>query len=127
MVLSQSVDITSSTISSGDVVCPGEEGIFTCELRGGTIILWTSDGYIVDVLQNSFPDDSVNDTIRDPVNQNTSATLISFETSPLMLVSQLRIVVLPRPVVPSITCVHGSNSAVNDIVRFQVLGKNYYF
>ena len=120
-VSSQTVKVTS-TVSDGEVVCPGEEVILTCMTRDSIILIWISDEYIGDQIRFTTVN-SLNETRRDSVYNSTIATFVNDTTEGgiRVLVSQLRIIISTNSLNPSVTCIDGSNNERN-ITTFQVLG-----
>ena len=121
-VSSQLVTITTD-ISAGEIVCPGNEVIFTCVVRDTGIIAWTSDEYIGDRLEFNSRD-MFGETRQGSIDPNTIATFVNSsieEGSILVLVSQLRIIVSSISLTPSVTCIHDRDD-IPDTFTFQVLG-----
>lgn len=118
---SQLITVTS-TITVGEIVCPGEEVIFTCETRGSLTIAWTSDEYINDRLEFNTGDD-LDGVLPGFIDRNTMATFVNdtVEGTTRVLVSQLRIIVSSISLTPSVTCIH-VRDAIPDTFTFQVLG-----
>ena len=126
-MVSQSVFLTS-TISTDEITCPGDEVTFTCETRGSSVIAWTSDGYIRDQLEFNAGD-SFDETRQDSVDANTIATFINNtreEDGTRVLESQLRIVVSFTSLSSSVTCIHVRDN-IPDAFPFRVLGMSVYF
>ena len=122
VVVSQSVFLTS-TISTDEITCPGDEVTFTCETRGSSVIAWTSDDYIRDQLEFNAGD-SFDETRQDSVDANTIATFINNtreEDGTRVLESQLKIVVSSTSLSPSVTCIQVRDN-VQESFPFQVLG-----
>ena len=120
-VSSQLVTVTSD-ISRGDVLCPGDEVIFTCTTRNTAILIWNSDEYIGNPLEFNLGD-NLNQIRRGSIDSNTAVTLVSgsVENGTILLVSQLRITVSSISLNPSVTCIHDGDN-VPDVFSFQVLG-----
>ena len=120
---SQFVTVTSD-ISPGDVLCPGDEVIFTCTTRDTRIIAWISDEYIGNRLEVRSGD-SFDEVQRGSIDSNTTATLVNrsmeSDTMIVVLVSQLRITVSSISLNPSVTCINNRQSQ-QDTFPFQVLG-----
>ena len=116
----QSVTITSS-ISRGEIVCPGETVTFECVTRGSFDVRWTSDEYVGG--QILFVEgDTLNRTFRGFADRNTIATFINdfLEGSTIVLVSQLRIIVSSASLTPSVACGNALN--MKDRFQFRVPG-----
>ena len=112
---SQAITLTS-TISDGDVVCPGDVVTFTCVTRDSAIIGWNSVEYIGSGLQLEFDEGGDRNEIqRGTIDSNTVATFISdtLENGMRVLVSRLQITVSSASASPSVTCVHVSNNQPN--------------
>ena len=114
----------NSTISSGQLVCPGDQVNFTCETRGSDIIAWTSKEYIGS--GGARVEFSFLDVKTMKVDQNTVATLISADNvnGIRTLISRLTITVSPSYQNPSITCLHVGR-LINATISFVVPGKYY--
>ena len=121
-VTTQLITLTS-TISAGEIICPGEEILFICETRGSSTIAWTSDEYIDGRLEFSTGV-SLNDTRQGFIDPNTIATFVNSTVeggTTRVLVSQLRIIVSSISSTPSVTCIHGRDD-IPETFAFQVLG-----
>ena len=114
----------SSTVSNGDVVCPEEEKVFTCETRGSGTIGWRSDVYIGQGSEINFNlGDSTGITQRSNFNQDVIATFLNSQVvdGVQVLTSQLNVTVSSSAGDHSVSCVCVSNGSVATI-SFQSIG-----
>ena len=125
MAVSPQLITLTSTVSREEIVCPGEEVIFTCITRESAIIIWmsTTMSYIGDQIEFTT-ENMVNETRRSSIDSNTVATLVKniIENGTQVLESQLQIVMSSVSLNPSITCIHGSNNIPVTSI-FHVLGE----
>ena len=99
--------IISPQLSELQNLCPGEEVIITCEMRGSSVMAWISDEYIGSGSPLHFLIiDNIGDWHTSSINPNTIATLVNntVEDGVQVLVSQLRIRVLSPLMNSSVTC-----------------------
>ena len=117
--------IINSTLSEGELPCPGQEVNFTCETRGSRSIAWTSEEYIEQggnpLILATF--NAVGFTRTSPINNHTVATLINntIEDGVPVLVTTLRIIVSSQFITFSVSC--SRDNGTKTTVRLQLLGK----
>ena len=123
-VLPQLIQINSS-VSDGDVLCPGQVISFTCETSGSGTIAWSSHDYIGQGFQLPF---SITEAaggvdLYSTINHTTFAKLLRSEIvgSTPVLKSELTLTVSATFTNPSVTCEHVSNGSFVTR-RFQPLG-----
>ena len=113
----------TSSISEGEIVCPGETVTFTCVTRGTIILIWSSEEYIGAINIDFNERDNINRPVQASRNNNTLATLVnvSMDGSTRVLVSQLRIIVSSVSLTPSVTCINELDRT-SDTIPFRVPG-----
>ena len=111
----------SSTVPAGNNVCPGEEITFTCMTEGSPTIAWESIDYIDIGSQIEFAVfNHPGDRRTSPINPDTVAILVGSsinQDGEQILISELRLRVLPQFPTFSVSCVHG-NGTKNTIAMF---------
>ena len=110
-------------MSNGDVLCPGEEKVFTCKTRGSGTIGWRSDLYVRKGSQINFSNGASTGIMqRSNFNSDTIATLLNNQVvnGLPVLTTQLNVTVSSAAGDHSVTCVFVSNGSVATIT-FQSL------
>ena len=115
----------SSMVVDGESVCLGREINFTCQTSGSQSIAWTSSQYIdPDGSRLDFAQfNTVGQTKPSPINPNTTATLINKtnETGIDVLLSELRIIIIPQFDTFSVSC--SRDNGIETTISLRLLGK----
>ena len=117
---SQSITIN---LPDGEILCPGREIVFRCEVHNSLTIAWRSNEYIQrdgnTIRFATFDDPGM--TKSNAENPTTIATFVNKSSN--TLVSDLRIILSSVYPTPSVTCLHNNGTTVSKL--FQVITSEY--